>query len=94
MKLQALKGILLVTGFFLLVYVPTFAIVGFIKPGITVAIPLTIVISFVLAIGIIAIRTLHSGSWQEYLEGQLCPLNRGGKEPRCPARYGYRHAFQ
>jgi len=66
MKIQALKGILLVIGFFLLVYVPTFAIVGFIKPGIVVAVPLTIVISFVLAISIIAIQVLISGSWREY----------------------------
>lgn len=66
MKIQTLKGILLIIGFFLLVYVPAFAIVGFIKPGITVAVPLTIVISFVLAISIIAIRVFISGSWREY----------------------------
>jgi len=66
MKIQALKGILLVIGFFLLVYVPTFAIVGFIKPGIAVTVPLTIVISFVLAISIITIQVLISGSWREY----------------------------
>lgn len=66
MKIQALKAVLLVIGFFLLVYVPTFAIVGFIKPSITIAVPLTIVISFVLAISIIAIRVLISGSWREH----------------------------
>ncbi len=66
MKMQALKGILLVVGFFLLVYAPTFAIVGSIKPGIAVAIPLTIAISFVLVIGIIAIQVRISGSWREY----------------------------
>lgn len=66
MKMQALKGILLVIGFFLLVYLPTFVVVGFIKPGIAIAIPLTIAISLVLAIGIIAIWVRISGSWREY----------------------------